>query len=251
MPYFAVGGAVIGGALGVFGGMSEAESQYNAEVAAYNDRTLKESWAAGKQLFGAANANAMKRIQNSLIAEQLSRNYAEQQIALQKNVEDRREAMAESHRLQKATTNAMLSNKIGLSSGTAEAIQKQMEMKGAKNWENEFFNTLDEKKSMENQYRNNMNQIDDTMVQADAYLPGMPPAQPNMLMAGLMGGLSGAMSGVALGGAIGGLVGSTPTTQNPSSPPVVGSQNTSSTIYSTSFLGGGQNDTLALGGSYA
>jgi len=78
----------------------------------------------------------------------------------------------------------------------------------------------------------------------------MPPAQPNMLMAGLMGGLSGVMSGVGLGGAIGGLVGSTPT-QNPSSPPVVGSQNTSSTIYSTSFLGGGQDDTLAVGGSYA
>tara|TARA_R100000908_G_C3755196_1_gene149620 strand:+ start:2518 stop:3282 length:765 start_codon:yes stop_codon:yes gene_type:complete len=207
MPYLMAGSMIAGGVLGGFSGSSEARNKYNAEMAAYNDRTIRETIAHSKQLFGIANANATKQVQNMLNAEAMSRNYARERLNFQKTTEDRRQFMAENQRLTEASTNSMVTAKLGSSSGTAERIREQMKHKGAKNWQTEFFNTLDAEKAMETQYRNNLNQIDDSMQQADAYVPGMPPQQPDMSMAILNGVMSGVMGGGMLGSALGGAFG--------------------------------------------
>tara|TARA_R110001632_G_scaffold18098_2_gene56448 strand:+ start:8017 stop:8784 length:768 start_codon:yes stop_codon:yes gene_type:complete len=194
-----VGGAVLGG----ISGGSEAEAKYAREISMYNDRTIKEAFNSGKQLFGVANVNATKRLQNQINAEQMARNYAQQRIDFQKTSENRRQFMSENQRLTQAATNSMVTSKLGTSSGTAERIREQMKHKGAKNWETEFFNTLDAKKAMETQYRNNLNQIDDSTMQADAYMPGMPPQEPNMTMAIINGAMGGLMGGAQLGSAMG------------------------------------------------
>jgi hypothetical protein len=203
MPYLMAGTMIGGGILGGIMGGSEAEAQYAREVAMYNDRTIKEAFNSGKQLFGAANANAMKRLQNQMNAEQMARNYARQRIDFQKTTEDRRQFMAENQRLTQAATNSMVTAKLGTSSGTAERIREQMKHKGAKNWETEFFNTLDAEKAMETQYRNNLNQIDDSMMQADAYMPGLPPQAPDMTMSIINGAMQGLLGGAQLGSALG------------------------------------------------
>jgi len=211
MPYLMAGTMIGGGILGGIMGGSEAEAQYAREVAMYNDRTIKEAFNSGKQLFGVANANAMKRLQNEMNAEQMARNYARGRIDLQKNVEDRRQAMAENQRLTVAANNIRITQKMGANSGTAERIREQMKHKGAKNWETEFFNTLDQEKAMEQQYRNNLNQIDDSMAQADAYMPGLPPQAPDMTMAIINGAMGGLVQGAQLGGALGSAFGNIPT----------------------------------------
>ena len=229
-----VGGAVLGG---IMGG-SEAEAQYAREVAEYNDRTIKEAFNAGKQLFGVANANAMKRLQNQMNAEQMARNYARQRIDFQKTTEDRRQFMAENQRLTQAATNSMVTAKLGTSSGTAERIREQMKHKGAKNWETEFFNTLDAEKAMETQYRNNLNQIDDSMMQADAYMPGLPPQAPDMTMSIINGAMQGALGGAQLGSALGGAFGGGAAT-SPSSSGSSGSSGGSGGGFQLGGLSGG------------
>ena len=206
-----VGGAVLGGIMG----QNEAQAQAAKEMAQYNDRTIKEAFNSGKQLFGIANANAMKRLQNEMNAEAMARNYARGRIDLQKNIEDRRQAMAENQRLTVAANNIRITQKMGTNSGTAERIREQMKHKGAKNWETEFFNTLDQEKAMEQQYRNNLNQIDDSMAQADAYMPGMMPQPPNMTASLISGAMSGLAQGAQLGSAVGGAVGNLPSGGGP------------------------------------
>lgn len=203
MPYLMAGSMIGGTILGGISGGSEAEAQYAREVAMYNDRTIKEAWNSGKQIFGVANANAMKRLQNQINSEQMAKNYARQRIDFQKTTEDRRQFMAENQQLTQAATNSMVSAKLGASSGTAERIREQMKHKGAKNWENEYFNTLDQEKAMETQYQNNLNQIDDSMMQADAYVPGLPPQAPDMTMAVINGAFNGLLQGAQLGSAMG------------------------------------------------
>lgn len=207
MPYLMAGSMVLGGVMGGISGGDEAAAKYAAEVAQYNDRTIREAFNSGKQIFGVANANAMKRLQNQMNAEQMARNYARQRLDLQKTTSDRRRFMSENQRLTEASTNAMVTAKLGTGSGTAERIREQMKHKGAKNWETEFFNNLDAEKSIELQYRNNLNQIDDSMQQADAYVPGMKPQAPDMGGAILNGVMQGVMGGGALGSALGGAFG--------------------------------------------
>ena len=49
MPYLMAGSMIAGGVLGGFSGSSEARNKYNAEMAAYNDRTIRETIAHSKQ----------------------------------------------------------------------------------------------------------------------------------------------------------------------------------------------------------
>lgn len=174
------------------------------EVAQYNDRTIKEAWNSGKQIFGVANANAMKRLQNQMNAEQMARNYARGRMNLQTTTEDRRQAMSENQRLTVAANNIRITQKMGTNSGTAERIREQMKHKGAKNWETEFFNNLDAEETIKKQYRNNLNQIDDSMQQADGYVPGLRPSDPNTTWAIINGALGGAVTGAQLGSSAGG-----------------------------------------------
>ena len=208
MPYLMAGSMVLGGVMGGISGGDEAAAKYAAEVAQYNDRTIRDAFNSGKQIFGVANANAMKRLQNQMNAEQMARNYARQRLDLQKTTSDRRRFMSENQRLTEASTNAMVTAKLGTGSGTAERIREQMKHKGAKNWETEFFNNLDAEKAIKQQYRNNLNQIDDSMQQADAYIPGMKPQAPDMGGAILNGVMQGVMGGGALGANLGTLFGS-------------------------------------------
>ena len=193
-----------GAALGAIGGRQAAKDQRAMEVAAYNDRTIKEAYQSGQQIFGVASANAMKRLQNQLNAEQMARNYAKSRINLQTTTEDRRKAMSENQRLTVAANNIRITQKMGTNSGTAERIREQMKHKGAKNWETEFFNNLDAEKSLEQQYRNNLNQIQDGMQTAAGYVPGLKPADPDTTMAMIQGAMGGAVTGAQLGSSVGG-----------------------------------------------
>lgn len=241
---------IAGSVLGGIGARQGAKDKRAMEIAQYNDRTIKEAWNSGKQIFGVANANAMKRLQNQMNAEQMARNYARGRMDLQTTTEDRRQAMSENQRLTVAANNIRITQKMGTNSGTAERIREQMKHKGAKNWETEFFNNLDAEKALEQQYRNNLNQIDDAMQQADAYIPGLKPSDPNTTMALIQGALGGAVQGAALGNAMGASFGNTPSTAQTTTPPSTGSVNTSGTFSNLSMLGGSQNSTIAQNGQW-
>jgi len=248
------GTMIAGTALGALGGYQGAKDKRALEVAAYNDRTIKEAYMSGKQIFGVASVNAMKRLQNQMAAEQMARNYARGRINLQKTTENRRQFMSQNQRLTQAATNSMVTAKLGTASGTAERIREQMKHKGAKNWETEFFNNLDAEKALEQQYRNNLNQIDDSLVQADAYIPGLKPADPNTTMALIQGAMGGMAQGAALGSAMGGTFTGQPGPPDPPtptpSPPGTGVVNTSGAYSNLNTLGGNPYSTIAQHGQW-
>ena len=204
----AMGVAAVGmGAVSAISAASKASSANAYSEAEYQHRQNQEIWQYGEAMWGVAQKNATRWLQNDLNARAISRNFAKQQIQLYKNIGDKRRQLSRSEKAIKSTVKSQTTAKLGANSGTATRIVKQMELQGAENWKNEFLNQQNAQRALEQMYENNLKESTDLGYdQLGPYMPGLPPQQANIGMATMMGGLQGAAQGIQMvGGVMGAL----------------------------------------------
>jgi len=202
----AIGGVAMG-VLGAINSADQASAQNAAAAAQYGHQVGKETWNYGEAVWGVAQKNAARRMQNKNVFLALTKNYAKQQIGLSKTFEERAKMLSRQEKSIQATTNSQLASKIGSNSGTAERIRAQMKLQGSDNWKNEFMSKVNAERSLEQQYENNLEQGTDlSYTQIGPYQPGLPPVPRDVGMAALMGGIQGANQGIQMvGGIMGGM----------------------------------------------
>lgn len=199
--------AVAIGAAGLIGGMAQgqqAAEQTNAQrIAQYNYNLMQETSQYGVSLAASARQLAMKHIQNSINYETITRNYARQQMSLAKSTTERRKVLARSEKAKNASLTALTTAKLGYSSGTAEAIKRQMKLQGKENWFNEFMNTANQKEALEVQYENNLTSSQDLSESLPpVYIPGLPPQMQDVDNAAMWGAFNGGLQGLQLGASV-------------------------------------------------
>ena len=206
----AMGAAAAGmGVLGALGSRGEAESENAARAAQYSHQIARETWQHGQVVWATAQKNANRWIQNQYNMEVAAKYYGRNQIALAKSAQERRKQISRAQKNSTARATSQLSGKIGLNSGTAERILKQMEIQGSENWSREFNTKINAERQLEQQFENNLRQGTDLSYNlSPAYMPGLPPQMANVGMATMMGGLQGAAQGVQMVGGIMGAVNS-------------------------------------------
>ena len=256
----AMGAASIGmGVMGALGSRGQAQAENAARAAQYAHQVSQETWQYGQTVWATAQRNAARWMQNQNNMEAAARNYGINQVALAKSSQERRKQISRAQKNSTARVTSQLSGKIGLNSGTAERILKQMEIQGSENWSNEFKTKLNAERNLKQQYENNLRQGTDLGYDlSPAYMPGLPPQMENVGMATLQGGIQGAAQGIQM---VGGIMGAMNSYQQWAAggssggglPSGVGNMNTASTMSSTSALGGNSNSILAMPGnmSYA
>tara|TARA_R100001463_G_scaffold27709_7_gene64106 strand:- start:2299 stop:3081 length:783 start_codon:yes stop_codon:yes gene_type:complete len=251
----AMGAAAIGmGVMGAISAGDAASAENAARTAQYVHQTEKETWSYGEAAWATAQRNATRWMQNQVNMEVAARNYGLNQIALAKTAESRRKQISRAQKLQTSSVTSKLTAKMGVNSGTAERIIKQMETQGAENWSREFKGQLNAERQLEQQFQNNLRQGSDLGYDLlGPYQPGLPPQMNNVGMATLNGGIQGAAQGIQM---VGGIMGAMNSYQQWSAgagggglPSGVGSMNTASTMSSTSALGGNSSSILAMPGN--
>ena len=252
----AMGAAAVGmGVMSAMSANSSAKANNAAAAAQYAHQIGQETWQYGEAVWATAQKNATRWMQNQKNMEASARNYGINQVALARNTQARRKQLARAEKTQKATAKSKLSGKMGLNSGTAERTMAQMKAQGSENWSNEFKNAVNAERNLEQQYRNNLIQGSDlTYDLIGPYQPGLPPQTQNVGMATMMGGIQGAAQGIQM---VGGIMGAMNSYQQWAAggssggglPSGVGNMNTSSTMSSTSALGGNSSSILAMPGN--
>mgnify|MGYP003132295156 CR=1 FL=1 len=200
----AMGAAAIGmGVMGAISANDAASAENAARTAQYVHQTSRETWQYGEASWATAQQNANRWMQNQVNMEAAARNYGLNQIALAKTTEARRKQISRAQKTQTASVTSSLNSKVGLNSGTAERILKQMELQGAENWSNEFKTKLNSQRQLKQQYDNNIRQGSDLGYNVlGPYQPGLPPQMQNVGMATMMGGIQGAAQGIQMVGGI-------------------------------------------------
>ena len=191
------------GAMGAISARDAASSANDAQTAQYRHQVNKETWQYGEAMWSTARRNATRWMQNQNNMEVAARNYGLNQIALAKTTQARRKQMSRAQKMQTSSVTSSLSSKVGLNSGTAERILKQMELQGSENWSNEFKTKLNSQRQLKQQYENNLRQGSDLGYDVlGPYQPGLPPQMQDVGMATMMGGIQGAAQGIQMAGGI-------------------------------------------------
>ena len=252
----AMGAAAVGmGVMGAIGAGDAAAAENAARAAQYAHQVGQETWKYGEAVWGTAQRNAARWMQNQANMEAAARNYGRNQVALAKTTEARRKQMSRAQKTVNASVISGLSSKMAAGSGTAERIKTQMKLQGQENWSREFRTKINSERQLEQQFENNLRAGSDLGYDhIGAYQPGLPPQMQNVGMATLQGGIQGAAQGIQM---VGGIMGAMNSYQQWAAggssggglPSGVGNMNTSSTMSSTSALGGNSNSILAMPGN--
>lgn len=197
--------AMVGiGVAGMVGGMAQSSSQAKAANSAmgaeWDFKLATELTRYGSLLSASSRRRAAKTLQNNLNFEVVTRNFARQQLDLAQSQEERRDLLSEAQKSRNASLGAMATAKLGNASGTAEAIKRQMEIKGRQNWYNEFMNTAREAQALKVQYENNLLQSQDLSADIPPlFAPGLPPIMADVGETTFWGGFQGGIQGLQTG----------------------------------------------------
>lgn len=200
----AMGAAAIGmGVMGAISAGDAAAAENQARADQYAHQIGQETWQYGEAVWGVAQRNATRWMQNQANMEAAATNYGRNQVALAKTTEARRKQMSRAQKTINASVMSGLSSKMAVGSGTAERIKKQMELQGQENWGREFRTKLNSERQLKQQFENNLKGGSDlSHDHIGAYQPGLPPQMQNVGMATLNGGIQGAAQGIQMVGGI-------------------------------------------------
>ena len=200
----AMGAAAVGmGVMGAISAGDAASAENQARADQYVHQTGQETWQYGEAVWGAAQRNANRWMQNQANMEAAAKNYGRNQVALAKTTQARRKQMSRAQKTVNASVMSGLSSKMAVGSGTAERIKKQMELQGQENWGREFKTKLNSERQLKQQLENNLRAGSDLGYdQIGPYQPGLPPQQIDVGMATLNGGIQGAAQGIQMVGGI-------------------------------------------------
>lgn len=212
---------IAGGVMGQMGQQQQAKAQYMANKIEVDRNNFQNALANDRKNFAAARANALRAWNNKKIGEAAVANYADQRRANRMTWQANAHNLAKSQMMMTASLDS-LSTGRGMRGGTADAIQREADMK----FSQERLNLAKQRWAADTgakaTYQAELNKRDLLSYEsANIYMPGSSGVAPGsnnmgMLAAALGGGAQGAAQGMSMmesfqslkqGGASGGLFG--------------------------------------------